>query len=272
MTTSFIARAAAIATFTGVSFAANGQARPNDTGVMQAYGSGGLWPCNATNTGDASAFPRQDCRFGRDAMADAGTLSKTGGGTAGFDWTPLDAGGQTIAIQNGIPAATPTCVIDNVTQLMWEVKSQSGSSSRSSGLTYYWYDSNVSTNGGVSGTNAGASDTSCNGIGCDSEKFVAHVNASGLCGRDGWRLPTRRELLSIVQNGRADTGQFDLSFFPNSVAGSYWSAETYRGNPDYAWSVAAGSSADDKLGRWNGNLNPYLYVRNYVRVVRNATQ
>jgi Protein of unknown function (DUF1566) len=266
MTTSFIARAAAIATFSWVSFAANGQARLNDTGVMQAYDSGGLWTCNVTNTGDAAAHPRQDCRFGRDAQVNAGTLTKVGGGPAGFDWTPINASGGVVPIAGGVPSIQPTCVRDNVTSLMWEVKTND-TGPRGADHIYYWYDSNSSTNGGQSGT--ADSSTACGGVGCDTEKFINSVNASALCGVTGWRMPTRRELFSIVQNGLASASMYDSDYFPNSRSGLwFWSSESYRSNTGFAWVVNDAAGPAKKLGTYCGNLCGFSYERGHVRAVK----
>ena len=73
---------------------------------------------------------------GRDALARAGQLQKVGGGEAGFDFTKLDANG------NALPASATSwdCVRDNVTGLIWEVKTTSGLRSWSN--TYTWYDPN----------------------------------------------------------------------------------------------------------------------------------
>lgn len=61
----------------------------------------------------------QDAVYGRDA---ASNLSKVGYGPAGFDYTKLDANGDDLA-----EAATSwSCVRDNVSGLIWEVKTTSG--------------------------------------------------------------------------------------------------------------------------------------------------
>jgi len=52
-------------------------------------GANVLVACTSANTGDAATYPRQDGRFGRDAKAKAGTLSKDGGGAAGFDYSKI---------------------------------------------------------------------------------------------------------------------------------------------------------------------------------------
>ena len=64
--------------------------------------------------------PSQDARYGRDAQA----MARIGGGEAGFDFTALNASGQTTPPTSG---ATPhPCVRDNVTGLVWEVKTADG--------------------------------------------------------------------------------------------------------------------------------------------------
>ena len=66
--------------------------------------------------------------------------------------------------------------------------------------TYSWFNSDANSNGGNSGTPTnGVCIPSTN---CDTEKFVADVNAMGLCGATDWRLPTVDELQSLVDRGR----------------------------------------------------------------------
>ncbi|MDT8439856.1 MAG: hypothetical protein RQ729_12695, partial [Wenzhouxiangellaceae bacterium] len=66
----------------------------NDTGQTRCFGNGALAECTAANTGDQSLRPRQDGRFGRDAQADAGALTKIGSGAAGFDFTRICNSGE----------------------------------------------------------------------------------------------------------------------------------------------------------------------------------
>jgi hypothetical protein len=125
----------------------------------------------------------QDGRFGRDVASP----TKLGGGAAGFDFTPLDASGNAITLTTGttpVPTSTPSCVKDNITNLIWEVKTSSGL--QSSGHAYRW----GSTTGGSS---CGGSVSPCN-----TDAYIAALNAANVCGEtaNDWRLPTRRELLS----------------------------------------------------------------------------
>jgi hypothetical protein len=201
----------------------------NDTGQDQCDdGTNTLVACTPGNTGDAATHPRQDGRFGRDAQAAAGQLTKTGGGAAGFDFTPLDAAGNPIALTNGMPSSTPASVLDNVTGPHWEVKPDDGGL-RDTDWTYSWYDGSTGT--------ADGGDNCFNANRCDTDKYAEDVNTPpGLCGYDNWRLPTRRELLSIVHRGTSAPA-IDVNFFPNSVGTSYWSIDDYHPDTLYAWLV-----------------------------------
>ncbi len=71
---------------------------------------------------DVMDYPGQDPQFGRDAAEANGRLEKTGSGHAGFDFTEEDV-----------------CVIDNVTGLMWEVKTDASDDQlQSNKWTFTW--------------------------------------------------------------------------------------------------------------------------------------
>jgi len=204
----------------------------NDSGQATCYDGSGYVACTEANTGDSSPYPRQDGRYGRDAQARAGQLSKTGGGEAGFDFTALNASGQPTTPSSG---ATPhPCVRDNVTGLMWEVKTADGGL-RDQKWTYTWYDSNTATNGGAVGVASGVTNCLTSGR-CDTEKYAADVNAAGLCGFRDWRVPTREELLSIVHDGRVNPS-IDVTYFPNTPATWYWTSSSYAHGSSSAWAV-----------------------------------
>ncbi|CAK0760232.1 hypothetical protein CCP4SC76_3260028 [Gammaproteobacteria bacterium] len=81
----------------------------NDTGQVTCYNGSSLAACTEANTGDTSTYPRQDGRYGRDAQADAGNLTKTGGGVGGFDFTALDANGLGPALSRPGPVFPWSC-------------------------------------------------------------------------------------------------------------------------------------------------------------------
>ncbi len=207
----------------------------NDTGID--------WCANAnTNNLDCpvAGFEGQDGDFGRDAKARAGTLTKIGGGAAGFDYTKIAADGSVLPIQdvtwdaNGTETAGSqwSCVRDNVTGLIWEVKTTNGGL-RDMNHTYSWYNPDNTTNGGGAGTQNGGI---CSGSACDTHAFVQAVNNQGLCGASDWRMPTRKELLSIVHNGRIIPA-IDTAYFPNTPSVWFWSSSPNADGSAYAWNV-----------------------------------
>lgn len=186
----------------------------------------------------------QDALHGRDAKAKRGELEKVGGGEAGFDFTKLGASGEPIAVQDrawelgGIEAEGThwSCVRDNRTGLIWEVKHRDASHLRYRGHTYTWFNPDPDTNGGEEGVADGGQ---CMGSTCDTDGYVQAVNAAQLCGADSWTLPTRQQLLSLMHNGRSSPATIDPDYFPNTLAGAYWSSSVNA----WAFSVQPGFSA-----------------------------
>jgi hypothetical protein len=204
-----------------------------DTGQSSCYSASAV---DATGVdADAGGFPRQDCRYGADAANTAGVNYKTGGGSAGFDYTALDGSGAATTPSSG---STPhPCVRDNFTGLVWEVKTND-SGLRDKDWKYTWYDSTgTTTNGGNAGT-ATVATTNCylTGAGCDTEKYIAAVNSAALCGFTNWRLPSRRELATLVNYGTSDP-TIDATYFPNTLSAYYWSATTRVDYLTDAWLV-----------------------------------
>ncbi|MEE4637726.1 MAG: DUF1566 domain-containing protein [Wenzhouxiangella sp.] len=202
----------------------------NDTGQTQCFEGGVLAECAAANTGDGASHPRQDGRFGRDAQA----------GEAGFDFTKIcyssEAAGSGACPEDpplGTGANDWACTRDNVTGLVWEVKTPA--------------------NAGVLFTFAGASDYATNVTGASPQ----------LCGAIDWRVPTRRELLSIVHHGRSSPA-IDTTFFPNSLSGFYWSSDSLAPDPADAWAVGfddgstavGGKTLDLRVRLVSGNMPP----------------
>ncbi len=148
----------------------------NDTGITTCSNAdtNGL-PC------PVAGFPGQDAEFG----------------TNGFDFTKLDAAG------NDLPATATnhTCVRDNVTGLIWQVK-LSGST--------YTFD--------------------------ETTDYVKNVNATSLCGFNNWRMPDPKELLGIIDHSRYLPAS-DTNYFPNTTGSWFWSGSPNADNSDYAWYV-----------------------------------
>ena len=216
----------------------------NDTGQTVCYdgSSSAAGPCTAAVTGDASLSPRQDGRYGRDAKASKGLLTKVGAGAAGFDFTKIgnDGSAQLAGVALGSNATDWACTKDNVTGLIWEVKTATAGL-RNFNHTYTWY-STASTNLGNLGS-VGTTATCGSSLGsntCNTQNYVVAVNAAnsgaGLCGYTDWRMPTPRELLTIVHAGLSYL-TIDSSYFPNTVGNEYWTASTVIAYPAQAWRV-----------------------------------
>ena len=233
---------------TGAAFAAGGL---NDTGQTTCYNDTG--PVSP----EPSTHPRQDCTIGRDAAAADGVLPKTGAGSKGFDYTKIASNGSVLPAS----ATSWSCVLDNLTGLTWEVKTTDGGL-RHCNWIYTWYDDiHTDNNGGFPGYKGThtCGETLPNGE-CNTQAYVAAVNAAGLCGQHDWRLPTRWELQGLVNYGIPYPGPtIDSTYFPNTPQSWYWSSSAYAGDPAYAWFV----------GFDNGYADPYAKgYGNAVRLVR----
>ncbi|MDP2816022.1 MAG: DUF1566 domain-containing protein, partial [Rectinemataceae bacterium] len=121
-------------------------------------------------------------------------------------------------------------VTDNNTGLMWQ---QAGL-----GQSYNWYRA------------AGVYDASYN----PTTQNVCREQGTG--GYSDWRLPTKKELVSIV-----DYGRYYPSINPvfTSIASNYWSSTTCASYSNYAWGVSFGYG-------YVGSPSKLYY--NYVRCVR----
>jgi hypothetical protein len=68
----------------------------------------------------------------------------------------------------------------------------------------------------------------------DAQAYCSSLNLPGY--PSGWRLPTRIELVSIVDYAKIAPA-IDAEVFPDTPFNWYWSSSVYAGNPVYAWIV-----------------------------------
>lgn len=179
---------------------------------------GGVAPAAEMSDAGATAL-------GRDVKA------KFGEDRTGFDFTKIGEDGQSLPKDAG----KWVCVRDNMTGLLWEVKSDDGDL-HDKDWTYSWYNSSGVNDSGFAGYAAGGFCGGTVAAGCDTEKFAATVNAAKMCGVTGWRLPSRQELLSIVDNS---TGKpvVDRTYFPHVRSSGLWSSSPFIDGSYGGWGV-----------------------------------
>ncbi len=124
-------------------------------------------------------------------------------------------------------------VTDNVTGLMWQQANAGG------GAYYNWYQA------------AGVYDATYN----SSTQDVCGAATTG--GHSDWRLPAKKELMSIVDYSRYNPSIDPI--FTGTIASSYWSSTTYAYDVSLAWVVNFA----------NGDVDYYNKSSSYyVRCVR----
>ncbi|MGS2720711.1 Lcl domain-containing protein [Paraglaciecola aestuariivivens] len=219
----------------------------NDTGVIQ----------QATDTQILSAYqadyPGQDGQRGQDIIHQNGLSEKAGRGANGFDFTRLDESGDEVDDEENLWH----CVRDNITGLIWEVKTAPTSSDlHSNNATYEWYQ--ILANGEQSGDFSG-SNGSCSLNNCQTKALIDQVNQQGLCNFRDWRLPTHNELLSIVHLGQSSGPMIDTDYFPNTANGLtapiwYWTQNESadgmaNGQAHNAWAIDFATGNDNFLNK-----------------------
>ncbi len=164
----------------------------NDTGITSC--SDGAFNVNGCGI---SQYPRQDAEFGRDFFD-----NNDKDGHAGFSFSKISATGKQLPLD----ATEWACVKDNITGLLWEVKTPKNA------IENYAF--------------------------ADIDKFVKTINSQKLCGETNWRLPQIQELQSIVDYSvPLPNPNIDLNFFPNSTSKIYWSGTAYAKTKNDVWGI-----------------------------------
>jgi PKD repeat protein len=205
----------------------------NDTGITasQCYQAGSDVLISCTSTAAVGLNNAQDGMLGRDI-----SVNDPQDGRLGFSFRKLGTSGQLLDDS----ATEWSCIKDNVTGLIWEVKTNDGGL-RDFRNQYTNYDSTTAKqlNGGLVPTPSDLA-AATNSIG-----FQNAVNAIGFCGASDWRIPTLDELRTIADFQQA----VDPTWFLFGVRG--WASSPY---------YALSSTADQigwrvELGGGDGNID-----------------
>ncbi len=142
-------------------------------------------------------------------------------------------------------------VQDNVTGLIWEMKEHMDgvadySNFHDADNTYSWCDTDSNTNGGYEGT-CGTNDT---------KDFLSALNRANFGGHNDWRLPTIKELATLVDLSQSSPA-VDPVFAATIQSSHYWSSTTSANNFHYAWLVEFPCGANNHL---DGNKSSDHYV------------
>lgn len=206
------------------------------TGDANGHTNNNNLSCALTTDADGDVVPQgQDGQSGRDV-----TDNDDSDGHAGFSFTKISSAGQALPAS----ATSWSCLKDNVTGLIWEVKTQDGGL-HDFNWVYSWYNSNSATNGG----NAGLQNSGyCKGSNCDTQSFVNAVNAQGWCGATDWRMPEVNELQGIA-DASFEEPAIDQNYFPSYIWSTkswvYWTGTNYAHANSNAWFVGINGGNDN---------------------------
>jgi hypothetical protein len=138
---------------------------------------------------------------------------------------------------------------DNLTGLVWEMKTDDRGIHDSSN-TYTWCDRNLAKNGGDEVWFQLTCHIETGSASRDTAAFIKTINDANFGGFSDWRLPTIKELSSLLNSGIRRPGPtIDAAWFPHTLSSmywdwgyrseysSYWSSTADAENPGYAWIV-----------------------------------
>jgi Protein of unknown function (DUF1566) len=89
-----------------------------------------------------------------------------------------------------------------------------------------------------------------------NQKFINALNAAHLGGFSDWRLPSLKELKTLVDSNRKNPA-ISADYFPNTQSSLYWSSTIHANYTNVAWGVLF------SYGYMGGKSSSY-----YVRAVR----
>ena len=225
------------------------------TNSPTSYGASGLpaWLSINPNTGQMSGTPTASGTF--NVAVTATNAGGTGSMTVTITIAPASSSRYTKIANSGAALSDSAvlgtgpsnwaCTRDNTSGLIWEVKTADGGL-RDLNNSYTNLDDPTQpqkrTNSGFVSPTQADIDASGNSIG-----FAKAVRSAALCGYNDWRMPSKDELLVIVDISGVPT--INTTFFPNTPSMLFWSGSPLVGVPSTAWYVYFGTGNPDWDGR-----------------------
>ena len=159
-------------------------------------------------------------------------------------YTKLNAKGK--AAGDKLNAAR--CVIDNQTDLVWELKTDDDSV-HDKDNTYRWGGRDAEQSGAI--------------FFDDWNTLLDATNKEKLCGFNDWRIPTIDELKTLVVVGANPA--IDTAFFPLTLPKPYWSASAYKNYPEHGQTVHFETGASYYYNGFRGDRLPLRLVRSKTK-------
>ena len=186
-----------------------------DTNQLRCYDNTKRIPCPKEN----EAFYGQDAQY-----------------VSARSYTKLDSDGTELSDT----ADTWVMVKDNVTDLIWEVKdSKDGTKNydnhHDADNTYTWYDPSTPNPGSPSNN--------------DTQDFINALNTASFGGYSDWRMPTIKELYTLIDHGKGFSPYINVTYFMFTQSNYYWTSSLYAGSSSNAWHVHFYNGHTDDYGK-----------------------